>query len=527
MWGLQAGNRFLSHSVGKEKMVVMTKDPSWVGGVASVKTMPNDAFSESRKLDTIKNVCNFVMIAKSDRDITREDIETFARTPLHYVRKRNELPFTCELQSGHFLFSFNHDTLILYVSGSHVKPNMFSLPEHFDVTWHVLHKGGVADTSKFNLLRGMQEFGQALYGNLSIEISEVSPLFLPKWDEGEDCMTDWLAKDSTTLWRDRLMRANYAFAMAQQEYMKEWKNHVDPYVYHMMTTYKVGSKEFVEQLLDAKGHLFSLQSTAGHKVFNRNNDHFLKYAYEVKGVAYTSGKLYWYNLEEYLEEHRLCKAPFLIGDADAFKSTLLEALARELLKREQHRDGTNQFYYKGKSIDEHGSYNKAGLTKSIGFYQFDDFDLVSLKDNDSLSDQEIKSFFRVQEAASVKARYGKAHFLPRVPMMFTQNANKNKETGKYDWFSWFGKHQSKVLKDTGMPCDIFEGVRIMLEAEEGKADEAAEKINAMNGDQQAVCKALILFKITEPLVYKEGDNNDNWVEMQERLAARRGGAYKL
>ena len=177
---------------------------------------------------------------------------------------------------------------------------------------------------------------------------------------------------------------------------------------------------------------------------------------------------------------------WMVGKAGQGKSQLLHALARELTNRMMATDPQLCRYAFSKGIDPFGMLTKNGVMAVIAVFILTDFEMVS-RCGQSLSFENAKNLFGVDELGEVPARYHVAHFPEFRPMLCAVNHSYD-EHGKPDYGSWFMKQST--------PLSVLANLANNKPLEIAKASE----------DEKAIARRCIIFCCDEDLFDKSTDN---------------------
>ena len=128
---------------------------------------------------------------------------------------------------------------------------------------------------------------------------------------------------------------------------------------------------------------------------------------------------------------------------------------------------------------------------AIGAFGFNDLDLTS-QNNVSLSAESAKQLFRVDECASIPARFHMAQFPEFVPRMFGLNSGLNAD-GSIAWDHWFTKWHLVPLAKL--------------------VNEDVAWLNAASEDDKGLARGAVIFRVASPLYeVQDGPRNDRQLQ---------------
>ena len=113
----------------------------------------------------------------------------------------------------------------------------------------------------------------------------------------------------------------------------------------------------------------------------------------------------------------------------------------------------------------------------MGAFCFTDIDLVTKKEQVPLSEENVKSFFDLEEASNICARYHDIILPKHRPKLLA--VNPGKLNGQTLWSDWFDKWGLKGLAWLSMYPE----------------EDTTRKINDLSENENAITRRAIIFKI--------------------------------
>jgi len=167
-----------------------------------------------------------------------------------------------------------------------------------------------------------------------------------------------------------------------------------------------------------------------------------------------------------------------VGKSGRGKTRMLEAMARRICVKDSY-----EYYISGTSIDPLGLLTLSGKIRQAGALVLSDFDLVTLQ-NQQMSKENVKIFFKADEQGGIKARYHEAMMQRGWPRLLSINSDvygpAHAMAGQIDYAHWF-RSQSHC-----------QSIIAIIEKD-------TTFLSTMGGNDEAIARSVIVFKVPDYL----------------------------